>query len=115
MKDEKKTKDEVEMGAEMNAGMGYMPQMGQMPQMQQMGQMPQMPQMPQMGQMGQMPMMCCPFVMNMQCPMMYNQGVAGTSMNPMMPGNPYMTSPMMSNNPYQMNPTMYNPMQGMQY
>ncbi len=30
--------------------------------------------------MSQMPMMCCPYLMNMQCPMLYNQNVMGTGM-----------------------------------
>ncbi|MDP4093775.1 MAG: hypothetical protein Q8920_10485 [Bacillota bacterium] len=52
--------------------------------------------------------MCCPFLMNMQCPMLYGQFGQG------MPGmggsfypTPYTTSPFMNN--------MYSPMMGMQY
>jgi len=38
--------------------------------------------------MNQMPMMCCPYLMNMQCPMTYGQNVMGMNMmnNLMYPG-----------------------------
>ena len=71
--------------------MGTMPQVGAMQQMQAapgispiqpnpMGVMPSM--------MNQMPVMCCPYLMNMQCPMTYGHNVMGMNMmnNPMYPG-----------------------------
>ncbi len=86
MKEEIKIKEEKGTGMDMNMDMG--PGMYGMPQMP-AAQMP-FPQMPSM-----QPMMCCPFLMNMQCPMMYSQGMQGT--NPMMGTymNPYMYNPMM--------------------
>ena len=50
--------------------------------------------------MNQMPMMCCPYLMNMQCPMTNGQNVLGMNMmnNPMYPG----VSPISSN----MNPVL---------
>ncbi|MCX7708873.1 MAG: hypothetical protein N2484_03390 [Clostridia bacterium] len=96
--------------------MGMAPQTGMAPQM---GMMPQMGTMPQM--MPQAPMMCCPYIMNMQCPMMYGQGTMDMNYNMANPymSSPYMTSPYMSNpymsNPYAMNPYMYGQGMGMQY
>ncbi len=52
-----------------------MPQMQQMPQMQHMPHTiytPQMSQMPgYMDYMPQMPLICCPYLMNIQCPMLH--------------------------------------------
>ena len=71
--------------------MGTMPEVGAMQQMQaapnympmQSNPMEVMPTM-----MNQMPVMCCPYLMNMQCPMTYGQNVMGMNMmnNPMLPG-----------------------------
>lgn len=36
--------------------------------------------------MNQMPIMCCPYLMNMQCPMTYGQNVMGMMNNQMYPG-----------------------------
>lgn len=119
-------KEDVKMKENMNVEpMGTMPQVGAMQQMQAapkvlpmqaapnvlpmqpnpMGVMPSM--------MNPMPAMCCPYLMNMQCPMTYGQNVMGMNMmnNPMYPG----VNPMAGN----MNPMLgaanngMNPMPGM--
>jgi hypothetical protein len=117
MKDDKKGKEEMDMGLNMDpvAGMDYMPQMPQMPQMSQMSQMQQMPYMPYMPQTQQMPYMpqmpqtqmtCCPYLVNMQCPVMNNQNLGMNAANQMMPGNQYMGSPMMPTNQFMTYPNM---------
>lgn len=68
-----------------------MPQIQQVPQMVEIPHMYQMPQMPQMIQAPQMPAMCCPFLMNMQCPMTQMPGTCGTGQTYM--PNPYMYRP----------------------
>lgn len=102
-------KEDVKMKENMNAEpTGAMPQVGAMQQMQaapnalpaqaypnimpaqqtnKMGVMPSM--------MNQVPVICCPYLMNMQCPMTYGQNVMGANMmnNLMYPG----VSPMTGN------------------
>jgi len=115
-----------------------MPQMPQMPQMQcmppthQMAQMPQMscaPQMQCMPQFAPTPVICCPYLMNMQCPMMnypeFNgmlQGVMGSNMPGQCPSGTgmmnqgMMNSGMMNQGMQYMNPmNPMNPMMGNQY
>jgi hypothetical protein len=67
------------------------PQMVEAPHMYQMPPMPQMAPMPQMIQAPQMPAMCCPYLMNMQCPMIQMPGTCGTGQTYM--PNPYMYGP----------------------
>ena len=130
-------KEDVKMKENMNAEpMGTMPHVGAMHQMQAapnvlpvqpnlMGTMPSMMSnmgtMPSMmsnmgtmpSMMNSMPVMCCPYLMNMQCPMTYGHNVMGMNMmnSPMHPG----ASPISGN----MNPMLgaanygMNPMPGM--
>jgi len=95
-------KEDVKMKENMNIEpTGTMPQVGAMQQMQaapnvlpaqaypntmpaqQMSNMGVMPSM-----MSQVPVICCPYLMNMQCPMTYGQNVMGANMmnNLMYPG-----------------------------
>jgi hypothetical protein len=91
--------------------MGVMPSMmNQMPvQPNPMGVMPSM-----MNPMPMMPMMCCPYLMNMQCPMTNGQNVMGMNMgNPMLTGmSPAMgaANPGMNSMPAM---NQYYPMSGM--
>lgn len=96
MKDEKKPSENINEGMHVNSmeNIYYMNQACQMVQ----------PSMPQTN------MMYCPYFMNMQCPVMYNQGTAkdfNTSPNTYV-NNPYIT------NTYMSNPYMYNPNAGVQ-
>lgn len=113
-----------------------MPQMTQMPQTTQMPQMSCMPptaQMPQMTytpqtqympQFAQTPAVCCPYLMNMQCPMMnypdytsMYQGMMGSCTPGQYPSNAGMMNAGMMNSGM-MNPGMMNPgmnSQGMQF
>lgn len=76
---------------EMDTHMAQAPQMPQMQQVPQMVEAPHMYQMPQMIQVPQMPAMCCPYLMNMQCPMIQMSGTCATGQPYMM--NPYMYGP----------------------
>lgn len=78
----------------------------QLPQVQQAPAMPQMPQMAPMPMMGPAPMICCPLMMNMQCPFMHSQCMPG---NNFMMGTPYASSPYMMNH-NMCNPSMNNMM-----
>ena len=97
--DNKKPKEEAQMGANLNKGMPDTSYMPYMPQTTQMPQTVQMPDMNMMPQMAQMPQMCCPILVMMQCPMM-------NAMNPM----PYPTA----TSPASLNPYPNN-MMGMPY
>jgi len=75
--------------------MQYMPQTPQMQQMPQIQQMPQTIYTPQMGPMynyadymPQVPLICCPYLMNIQCPMMQGE-MHGAGYAGYMQGNPY--------------------------
>ena len=102
MKEDVKMKEDIKMKENLNAlePTGTMPQVGAMQHMQaapnvlpvqtapnalpmQQGPMGVMPSV-----MNMVPMMCCPYLMNMQCPMTYGQNVMGMNMmnNPMLPG-----------------------------
>lgn len=92
----------------------------QMPQMQtpqaqmpETYQMPQTEQMPQMYPNPQAPMTCCPYLMNMQCPMIQGQGVMPAEA--MMPNQMMMPYDPMMAYPYMMNQQMYEPSRGMMY
>jgi len=93
MSDEKKACDDMGMGPGSEAGV-------------QMPYAPQMPYAAQMPYMSPVPMMCCPVLMNMQCPMLYGQGMWGAGQPA---GMNYMAPPYMSN------PYMNYPSMGMQY
>ncbi|MGI6776639.1 MAG: hypothetical protein ACOX7R_01000 [Acetivibrionales bacterium] len=103
MKDEKKYKEEMDKHmshAPQMAGASDMPQAQHESALPQMYQMPQVQQMPYAAGMPQMPIMCCPYLMNMQCPMMQN---------------PYSANPYMGNYPMGSYHGSYYPMGGMQY
>lgn len=96
--DERKYKEEMDIRMEQMSQecCQQAPEATQMQQMTGLSQASPIYHMPQMYQMPQMPMMCCPYLMNVQCPMMYGQSMAG-------PGN-------MMADPYAANPYMHNPM-----
>jgi len=96
-------KENIKMKDNLNAEpTGTMPQVGAMQQMQAAPnilpaqsvpnafpvQQANAGVMPSAMNMMPMPMMCCPFLMNMQCPMTMGQNVMGMNMmsNPMFPG-----------------------------
>lgn len=99
------------MPAPMPMPMGTMPAQMSMP----MGNMPMtMPTQvsPYSAQMPQMPMMCCPFLMNIQCPMLYGQSMMNPMMTGVSPANAGV-SPMMNMGDPQMMGQYQYPMGGM--
>jgi hypothetical protein len=92
MKEDAKMKENIS-----NVPLGTMPPVGAMQQMQASPNISPMPNIPNMApipqspmgvmpsMMHQVPMMCCPFLMNMQCPMPFGPNVMGMAGN-VMPG-----------------------------
>lgn len=84
MKEDAKMKENIS-----NVPLGTMPTVGAMQQMQAAPNVSPMPNIPQshMGvmpsMMQQVPMICCPFLTNMQCPMPFGPNVMGMAGNAM--------------------------------
>ncbi len=107
MEDNKENKENKEMNINM-----HMPAM--QPAMQPTMMPPMIPTMPMV------PMICCPCVMSMQCPMMYSQNMMGMPPTAVSPyemnqpmANPFAAAPFMGGP--NMNSGMYDSMSGAQY